>query len=280
MIYVFGAINLDIVAKKDRFTKNTSNISSIDLSLGGVGHNIYKNLKSKNKKFITVIGQDFFTSYLKSYLRTLNSSFHINKKCKNGKYLAFMEDGKLIYGAGDTKVSEEGFTRTFLLKTVKQIKEKDLVIIDANLNPDAIEFIINVCKKKKTQVIFETVSVEKTLRSRNVLKDIFLMGPTEEELKALLGRFSKQSIISFMNKNRIQNLILTKGKEGLEWYFLKDLEGQKNVFKPHNVIKAKDTTGAGDLLLASIVNNMTKFNIHKSIELSMRQVEAFLRRKI
>ncbi|MBF0359804.1 MAG: hypothetical protein HQK49_02280 [Oligoflexia bacterium] len=309
MIYIFGAINIDIIAQKDKFLSKTSNIAKIDLNFGGVGFNIFKSLKTSQKKFITSIGNDFITPYLKKFLSTLNCSYFVNNNLTNGKYVAFMESGKLIYGAADVRVVEEGFSKKFISNQLKRVKSNDLVIVDANLYPSTVDFIVRNCLKKRLRVIFETVSVEKTSRSKNVLKNLFLITPTVEEMDALLPqkrvagslkenektrRNFSQEIINFMLKHKIENIILTKGEKGVEWFCKidpqdsKDSKNSKNsnvkikYFKPSKIIKTKDTTGAGDLLLASIVNGIasTSFNnLERSTIKAMKIVEKFLQRK-
>ncbi|MBF0298777.1 MAG: hypothetical protein HQK51_08660 [Oligoflexia bacterium] len=301
MIHVFGAINLDVIVQKDKFLTNTSNISKIDLNFGGVGFNIFQSLKTKQKKFITTIGDDLITPYLEKFLKKFKDQckFYINRQYTNGKYVALMEEGRLIYGAADVIVVEKGFSKNFLDTQIKKVKNNDFVIIDANLGPSTISYIIKSCSKKKAKIIFETVSVEKTQRSRKILKNLFLISPTEEELLAAISSSSSsemilnKSVLSFMKKSKIENIILTKGEKGVEWFY-KDKEDLKYLVKkipPKKIIRTKNTTGAGDLLLASIVSNLKSItnnnfanfdnsnNFERAITLAMKTVEQFLQKR-
>ncbi|MBF0365562.1 MAG: hypothetical protein HQK50_08315 [Oligoflexia bacterium] len=216
-IFIFGGINIDIVAKKESFSKETSNPATIDISLGGVGYNIFQGIRGKRKHFITSIGKDFFTPHLEKALTKGpgKTSYKVCKKFSNGKYLALMESGSLLYGASDNSAIESGFDKRFLKQETARIKKGSIVILEANLLPVTISKIIKDLhsspKSKNTKIIFETVSTFKALRSKKALKNLFLLTPTLEELQALLPSavINDNKIFAYMKKNKIKNILLT-----------------------------------------------------------------------
>jgi len=100
----------------------------------------------------------------------------------------------------------------------------------------------------RTRVVFEPVSVEKAARHAKALEGLFLMTPTQEEMEALTGGGFQE----FRRARRIACLLVTLGREGLRLF---DDEGEE-AFAPSHVVDAPDTTGAGDLLLASLVSHL------------------------
>ena len=86
------------------------------------------------------------------------------------------------------------------------------------------------------------------MRHLNSLRNLFLLTPTQEEMDALSGT----SVEQFMGGRNIENLLVTRGQEGLTLY---DAEGRVDL-APRVAVEAPDTTGAGDLLLASIVSGL------------------------
>jgi sugar/nucleoside kinase (ribokinase family) len=76
---------------------------------------------------------------------------------------------------------------------------------------------------------------------------LYLLTPTAEELHALT-----EDVPPFMAEKRILNILVTRGSEGAHLY----RGGGREDFAPSVVVRAQDTTGAGDLLLAALLSRL------------------------
>jgi len=57
MVFVVGAVAIDMVAVRERFLDGTSNPSDIRMGLGGVGYRVFSNLDCP-RRFITALAAD------------------------------------------------------------------------------------------------------------------------------------------------------------------------------------------------------------------------------
>ncbi len=105
-----------------------------------------------------------------------------------------------------------------------------------------------------TRLVVEPVSVEKAARHAASLHDLFLLTPTEEEMDVLGIR----DIPRFMADRRIKTIVVTRGENGLSLYHA----GAREDWSPGRRVDARDTTGAGDLLLAALISEL-----HKGVEM-------------
>ena len=97
------------------------------------------------------------------------------------------------------------------------------------------------------------------------------MTPTEEEIHALKAA----DINRFMTERRIQNILVTKGEHGTSLY----TAGGRQDFAPTSVIAVRDTTGAGDLLLAALLSLLHRgVGIQDAVRGAMDAVEERLRK--
>jgi sugar/nucleoside kinase (ribokinase family) len=113
----------------------------------------------------------------------------------------------------------------------------------------SLHFLAELARRygESTRVVFEPVSVEKALRHVEALHDLYLLTPTGEELRALTA-----DVPAFMAERRIQNVLVTRGSEGAQLY----RKGGQESFRPSVIVQARDTTGAGDLLLAALLSRL------------------------
>ena len=248
MVCVVGAVAIDLIAVREKFLEGTSNPSDIKLGLGGVGYRIFSNLDAP-KRFITALGTDPISLWAR---RALEADGDVAlQTVKGGEagpplYLALMESGNLKVGASDFRILEESLSADFVISRLGGIGHTDFLVLDANLSPGLLADLARRFAES-TRVVFEPVSVEKALRHREALHDLYLLTPTGEELRALTA-----NVHAFMAERRIQNILVTRGREGAQLY----REGGEEDFPPSLVVRAQDTTGAGDLLLAALLSRL------------------------
>jgi len=294
MVYVIGAIAIDLIALKERFIAGTSNPARIRYAPGGVGYRIFHSLKTE-KCFITALGSDPFSGGLKDLLSTerevkILESQEYNSAC----YLALMESGRLKYGAADMRVIEEGLTFDFVVSALQQIKLRDFLVLEANLSPGLVAEIVENYSEK-CSLVFESVSCEKVLRHGSNLKGLYLLAANREEISFLLSEgkpdagkkvsgsktrsadeLADELIFSFLERRKIRNMIVTSGSSGVSLY----KSNQRLDYPPQIIVEASDTTGAGDRFLSMLLSGLDRGNRGSSLEVevpaAMRKVEKAL----
>ena len=248
MIWVVGAVAIDLIAVREKFLEGTSNPSDIKLALGGVGYRIFSNI-SAPKRFITALGADHISKWARE---ALEADGDVSLQVMSGGdagpplYLALMESGNLKMAASDFRIVEQALSADFVLNRLGDLGRKDFLVLDANLSPRLLAGLVGRYAEG-TRVVFEPVSVEKARRHAESLHDLYLLTPTQEEINALA-----EDIPVFMAERRILNILVTRGSEGACLY----TAGAREDFSPSMVVKAQDSTGAGDLLLAALLSRL------------------------
>lgn len=290
MIYVIGGIAIDIIVSKNKFIKHTSNIANLNISTGGVGFNIFKNIDTKNKCFISTIGNDIpgkmILKDLKKdneydiFLFEQNSFNNFNNNISNSRptiflqsinnsktsfYNALMQNGELLYGASNFDILENHLSFNFITKILNNLKPKDIVVLDANLNSELIKLLIKYLEKKEIFIFFETISIEKTKRVKKYFNNIFFSSPEINEFKTLinlrtipLSKFIKNKTFSLLKNKNIKYLLVTKGRNGSTLYFIEKDRLKKIDFYPNEKLNLKSTNGAGDYLFSKVIENLSK----------------------
>ena len=272
MVWVVGAVAIDMIAVRERFLEGTSNPSDISLGLGGVGYRIFSNLESP-RRFITALADDPISRWAREALEAGGDVvLQLIKGSNAGPplYLALMESGSLKVAASDFRIVEEALSSDFVTRHVGEPGLKDFLVLDANLSPKLLAALIRRYAAQ-TRLVFESVSVEKALRHLDALQDLYLVTPTEEEMDALAG----SDIPGFMSDRRIQNVLVKRGSAGASLYRAAIRED----FAPSVIVPVRDTTGAGDLLLSGLLSRLHRGEeLSAAVRGSMLAVEARLQR--
>ncbi|MGA2641235.1 MAG: PfkB family carbohydrate kinase [Spirochaetia bacterium] len=297
MIWVVGAVAIDMVAVRERFLDGTSNPSDIRLGLGGVGYRIFSNLETP-RRFITALALDPISRWAREALEADGDVAIQEVKGQAARpplYLALMESGNLKVAASDFRIVEQALTPEFVMRQVGEPSARDFLVLDANLSPRLLAGLVDRYARQ-TRVVFEPVSVEKTRRHLEALRRLFLITPTTEELDALgaasgdaesasgdaesaFGDAESASgdadLLRFMAEREIANLLVTRGPAGTRLFG----EGRCIDFPPRTVVSAPDTTGAGDQLLALLLSFLHEGRaIEDAVRAAMDKVEERLQK--
>jgi sugar/nucleoside kinase (ribokinase family) len=247
MVFVVGAVAIDVVAIRERFLEGTSNPSDIRLGLGGVGYRIFSNLEAP-RRFVTALGVDPISRWAREALEedgNVRIQEVTGREAGPPLYLALMESGSLKVGASDFRIVEESLSEDFVTRAIGDPGETDFLVLDANLSTGLLARLVSRYAAR-TRVVFEPVSVEKARRHLAALRHLSLTTPTSEELDALCP----DDVQRFVSERSIDAVLVTRGEAGTRLYH----GGSVTDFEPRVVVKARDTTGAGDQLLASLVS--------------------------
>jgi sugar/nucleoside kinase (ribokinase family) len=253
MIHVFGAVLVDVIACRDHFTPSTSSIAPITIRLGGVGYNIFRALDPAARRLVTAVGDGPFSQHVRRALGELSTQvlLHTVPGSDVGIYVAFMERGRLLYGAADAAAFETAMTGAWLDGALEAVAPGDIVVVDANLPADSLAHLVRALHERGAWLVFETVSVDKSARAREGVRDLFLATPTEDELASLMGVSAPTlaDISAWMAERRIEHVVVTLGRQGLRWLHA----GESRLLEPTRALEVSDTTGAGDTLLGALL---------------------------
>jgi sugar/nucleoside kinase (ribokinase family) len=249
MIWVVGAVGIDMIAMREHFLDGTSNPSDIRLGLGGVGYRIFSNLETP-RRFITALASDPISQWAREALEADGDVTIQDVKGRDAGpplYLALMESGILKVAASDFRIVEQALSMEFVAREIGETSDGDYLVLDANLSPRLLAGLVDRYADR-ARVVFEPVSVEKSLRHLAALRRLFLTTPTAEELEA----FEPGDPHRFIAEREIANLLVTRGPAGTRLY----TEGTCTDFPPRVVVSARDSTGAGDQLLAFLLTSL------------------------
>jgi ribokinase len=268
MIWVVGAACVDIVARRDAFVSGTSNPSRIGVEVGGVGRRVHRALTSP-ARLLTALGDDPLSGVAVREL-TADPSATVRVVPGSGPsvYLAIMEAGRLAVGAS-SMAAVERLSEADVLAWMGEPAAVDLLVLDANLAPGLVASLVDRFARR-LRVVLEPVSVEKATRCRDALHDLYLVTPTAEEAEALAGG---DDLAAWLAGRSIAGAVVTHGPAGATLH----ANGRVRDFAPGRVVAAADTTGAGDRLLAALLDGLHGgLGMDAALRAAMETVEAWL----
>ncbi len=295
MIFVFGAVAVDVLALRERFVRGTSNPAEIRLTVGGVGYRIFRYLGCR-KRFVGAVGRDALGRWLEERLSGEEGvRLLLLPAYPTACYCAFLESGELLYAASDMRISEH-LRWELLQEELDKVVEGDFLVLEANLSPGLVEDLI-ARLGSGIRIVFEAVSVEKLLRHWTGLKDLFLLSCNEDEFNALFSEAGSADLGKWMRSRRIARILVTRGPEGLTLYSLdrfavlvaapsereaapSEREAALHTidFNPGRRVEEEDTTGAGDRLLSELLSRLAEGqDVEKALPPAMREVERALK---
>lgn len=268
MIWIVGAACVDIVARRGSFVPGTSNPSRIGVTVGGVGCRVYRGLRAP-ARFLTALGDDPLSGIAARGLADRRTAtVRIVPGAGPSVYLAIMEAGRLAIGASDLPAVER-LTDADVAAWIGDPAPADLLVLDANLAPGLVGALVDRFARR-LRVVFEPVSVEKAHRCRCALHDLFLVTPTGEEADALAGG---GSLHGWMAQRSVAHAVVTRGSAGASLL----AAGHERAFAPGRVVAAADTTGAGDRLLAALLDGIHDgLAVDAALRAAMTAVETWL----
>jgi sugar/nucleoside kinase (ribokinase family) len=268
MIWIVGAACVDIVARRGAFIPGTSNPSLIGVEIGGVGLRVHRGLTTPSR-FLTALGDDPLSAMAARELAgDPAASVRIIPGTGPSVYVAFMEAGRLAVGASSLAAIER-LPEAEVLAWIGEPGGGDLLVLDANLAPELVAALVDRFTRRM-RVVFEPVSVEKAARCRGVLHDLFLVTPTAEEAESLAGG---SGLPAWMADRAVAHAVVTRGAAGTTLYSA----GGEQRFAPGRVVAAADTTGAGDRLLAALLDGLHGgLGMDAALRAAMETVETWL----
>jgi pseudouridine kinase len=262
---VIGGANMDLLgAPQGALKQHTSNPGKVSSSAGGVGRNIADNLVRLGQScwLMAPIGDDANGKFLEQHCLQLGIQTEGMVKIageSTSTYLSIIDEtGEMLVAIADMMLIDT-FGAAQLQPFLQQLEAASIVVLDANLAPECLSFIIQNLPQQHFFV--DTVSVAKATRITPFLAHVHTLKPNFLEAQAIAGKdFGANpsnaqllQLAQWFTGQGVKHLYLSLGAKGLLY---SDSE-QCFVIGPSIPIDVNDivnSNGAGDAMMAAIVD--------------------------
>ncbi|WP_181391943.1 carbohydrate kinase family protein [Deinococcus irradiatisoli] len=262
-VVVAGGLNTDILSRPhSALHAGTSNPAHTTFAPGGVGRNLAQTLAQLGvpTRLLGVVGDDAFGESLLGLTARagVEVSGVVRRPGPSGSYLAVLsERGELVYGLSSMALTSD-LRPADVPQWAGELSGAGLLIVDANLSPPMVAFLLEAAWERGVPAVLEPVSAPKAGPLSTVLsaaRPLWLLTPDRAELAALTGQDLEQAgdaeVLSAARRLRVrgaQVVLLTLGRRG-SW-----LVGEGGALPtPARQAQVRDVTGAGDALLAGLI---------------------------
>lgn len=259
-IYIVGGAAIDITGRPDSICRERdSNLGRVGIRVGGVGHNIAKQLASLSYEveLVTAIGSGFHAGMVRESCRKANISLahtYIGTE-HTGTYIGvFDEDGVMLVGISDMSVLDH-LTPDYLSALLPQINQAKMCVIDGNLSPESLGYL---CQNVTSPLFFDPVSCAKAKRIGENIGSCYAIKPNRFEAGFLSGK----SCDTLRGIYRASDWFLEQGvkrvyidlvEEGVFWA---DAEGCGVV--PAETREVVNASFVGDAMSAAIIDGCVR----------------------
>ncbi len=275
-VLVVGAAGLDVkITPRAATESERSNPATIDWGWGGVARNMAENLALLGAEvhLITAVGDDWRGQALLHHLGELGIDTQacvISKEQATASYAAlFHQDMRLSVAFEDMSVMRE-ITAGYLDRHRSLVRQADIVCLDANLSPGALETLFGLTAEYDVLVCADPTTPLLAHRLQPYLSRITAITPDLAEAEALVGaELEGEEAISVGARKLVQAgvdlAIVTLGAGGL-YYATNEESGRINAF-PVDVV---DPVGAGDALTAAVAYGLLEeISLEEAVRLGM-----------
>ena len=246
-ISVFGSLNMDQVAKVDRFPRPGETLKGKDYfsAPGGKGANqaVAASRLGAEVSMFGLIGEDVFGEELISELENdgVNVGFLERRPCSTGLALIQVdksgENQIVIIPGANGKVD-----KSYVDKSLEKILETDVLLLQLEIPIEAIAYLLNRLDSEGESaptVILDPAPASQ-LHQLNLNQVDYLI-PNEGELGGLLDVEERRKLKPELLDLGVEAIIVTRGSEGASYFS----EGE-SFSVPGFSVKVEDTTAAGD----------------------------------
>lgn len=268
-VVVIGAVNMDIGGSPSAaIVMRDSNPGVVSMKPGGVGRNIAHNLCNLglDVSLVAAIGGDVYGSAIMDSCNALGmdmSMAAILPERRSSTYL-YINDEK-----GDMQLAVSDMDIAFcvdpahLEKHMENINKADAVVLDANLSPESIAYVVEHCT---APIYSDPVSTVKAMRLKDHLGGIYALKPNRIEATMLTGEEDVEKAAKALIAMGLKRVFISLGEDGM-------IAADENevIILPRTKANVINTTGAGDAAAAAIVYaGVMGASLRESMELSMK----------
>lgn len=271
-VVVVGGANMDIKAhSRDPAVLRTSNPGAAVTTPGGVGRNIAENLARLGSPthLVAPVGRDAFGEELVAATRAAGVvvDHMVTTDDPTGTYLAVMEsDGELLVAVSNMSCTDNLTVRQ-LAPARDLIAHCDLLVIEGNIPPAPVVWLLDYATATGVDVVIDPVSVAKAAALAPALtqeRPVLALTPNQDELAAIVGRRVPHTPASVAKAARelhgrgVQHVWVRRGLAGST---LSSRDEQSRVTVTHlpaPCTEVVDVTGAGDAMTAAFVHALLR----------------------
>ncbi|NLS07367.1 ribokinase [Rhizobium sp. P32RR-XVIII] len=259
MIIVLGSINIDLVTTTDRLPCPGETIcgSQFYTSSGGKGANqaLAARRAGSRVRMVGAVGTDQFGSSAISALQDagIDLSAVSNSAAQTGTasiYVAADGENTIIVVPG----ANETIGRAEAAEAVQAMGEGDILMMQMELRPDAMEAAIRAAKDKGVQTMLNIAPMSERAADLATLVDIVVANETEFDLlvgKAITSPQERIELLKLQHEKQGQTIVVTLGSEGA----IAIRSGE--IFTAAGLrISPVDTVGAGDTFCGYLASSL------------------------
>lgn len=249
---VIGGANMDLKARSARpVVAGTSNPGHVVRSPGGVGRNVAENLARLGTvtQLVAAVGSDALGDELLAATDAAGVDITLVRRVPGptGTYVAALDaDGELVVAVSDMAATE-ALTAADVRSAAAEIASAGLVVLDGNLNRDALTAGWDLATDAGVPVVLDPVSVPKAAALTDLLdgsRPLFAISPNLDEL-AVLG-----DPVDLVSRG-VELVWVRSGAEGSRLF-----TGGGCTRLPSTPAEVVDVTGAGDAMLAAFCHGV------------------------
>jgi pseudouridine kinase len=267
-IVVIGGAVMDLkVQTRTPAVTGTSNPGHAIWAPGGVGRNIAETLARLGNpvELIAAVGGD--PAGVELVERTKAAGVGVDHLVRtaeqSGVYCAVVDDsGELVIGVSDMRATDQ-VTIRLLMPHRDLIANAEVLVLDGNLSPQVIGWLLDYALAAGVPVLLDTVSVAKAEWIGPVLnptRPVHTVTPNIDELAGLLGHpvgTSTQEIVAAaaeLHARGVSNVWVRRGPSGSLLSTWSDEEGTEVHEFAAPQAEVVDVTGAGDSMSAGYLH--------------------------
>ncbi len=262
-IVVFGSFVVDLTswAKHLAVPGETVKGSVFKMGPGGKGSNqaVAASRADADVTLVTKVGRDVFGQTALDFYKSENMTtkyVFVDSEKETGTALIMVDETSgqnqilVVSGACDNITEEE------IRNTESLLDEASIVLLQLEINMDAIEKVIEVAHEKGKRIVLNTAPAQKLPDS--LLQKVNIVTPNEIEAGILTDMKvetiddAEKAARILMDKG-VENVVITMGKNGV---FV--MTPDRKEFIPSLTVKAVDTTGAGDAFNGGFVTALSE----------------------
>lgn len=260
-VLVIGAATIDLKGRPDSpLTPGSSTPGRIRNRPGGVARNLAENLARLEVEtvLITAVGDDDSGEGLLGHAAGAGvdtSEALVVEGGRTASYLALLGHTGSLEAAVDDMGVLNALTPGYFYARRPLIQNASMVVIDANLTPDAIQTIVQMCQQYEVALCADPTSTALAERLRPHLNSLYMTSPNVPEASALTGdtfeptdREAAQAAAHRLVGMGVGVAVITLGEHGVVY-----ADAKTHGHIPAIPTEIVDQTGAGDAMTAAII---------------------------
>ena len=253
---VVGGVNVDIGGRSFApLVAQDSNPGSVRLSLGGVGRNIAHNLAllGTDVHLLTAYGDDLYGERVAASCSELGIDLSHALRIAGGATSTYLyltdHRGEMALAVSDMEICKK-ITPSYLSSQLPLLQNAQVVVADANLSAESLEFLAENCA---APLFVDPVSTAKAQKLRPILGKIHTLKPNRLEAELLSGVpiRSEQDLeraADVLTEMGLHRMFISLGSQGVYAAM-----GSERLRLPNLPGQMVNTTGCGDAFMAALV---------------------------